>query len=95
MSDLAAPTAKCAMSEMTAATTMAGIPDMKKNGSTGMNAPMAVESAPEVAETQGLLSPSAVVCRRSRARASTSWPFLAAMWPTKWSASSAVRPRIW
>jgi hypothetical protein len=61
MSDLAAPTAKCAASEMTAAATTAGIPLMKKNGMMGMAAPTAVESAPEVAETQGLASASSLV----------------------------------
>ena len=43
-SDLAAPTAKWAISEMTAAVMTASIPYMKKKGMTGMIAPTAVES---------------------------------------------------
>ena len=54
--DFAAPTAKCANNETIAATTTAGIPVIKKKGTIGMNAPSAVESAPETAETIGLLS---------------------------------------
>ena len=66
MSDLAAPTAKWAASDMTAATMIAGRPAIKKKGSTGMKAPTAVESAPETAETHGLLRPSSLMWRRSR-----------------------------
>ena len=54
ISDLAAPTAKCAASEMIAATMIAGKPAMKKNGRTGMKAPTAVESAPEVDLDEGV-----------------------------------------
>ena len=39
---------------MTAAAMTAGIPCMKKNGMMGMMAPTAVESAPELAETDGV-----------------------------------------
>src|SRR5271154_1144069 len=95
MSDLAAPTAKWAISEMMAATIIAGSPAMKKNGNTGMKAPMAVESAPEVAETQGLLRPSSLMFRRSGARAATSWSFFSAIRDTNRSASSAESPRPW
>jgi hypothetical protein len=49
------------------------MPVMKKNGMIGMKAPTAVESAPEPAETTGLLNPSSVVLSRSRARALMSW----------------------
>jgi len=66
---LAAPTAKCAMSDTTAAAMTAGTPLRKKNGTMGMSAQMAVESAPEVAETMGFESPSSDVPRRSLARA--------------------------
>ena len=57
MRDFAAPTAKCAINETIAATTTAGIPVIKKKGTIGMNAPSAVESAPETAETIGLTQP--------------------------------------
>jgi len=65
----AAPTAKCAASETMAAATTAGTPWRKKNGTTGMRAPTAVESAPDVAETMGLESASSDVPRRSLASA--------------------------
>src|ERR1017187_4163560 len=55
---LAAPTAKCATSEITAAAITASIPCMKKNGMIGIVAPTAVESAPELADTIGLESAS-------------------------------------
>jgi len=42
----AAPTAKCATSDTTAAITTPAVPDTKKNGSTGMIAPTAVEMPP-------------------------------------------------
>jgi hypothetical protein len=64
MRDFAAPTTKCATSETVAATITAGIPAIKKKGMIGINAPMAVDKAPETAETIGLLNPSAVVLRR-------------------------------
>ena len=66
MSDLAAPTAKCAASETTAAAMTASIPFRKKKGMMGMAAPTAVESAPEPAETSGLASASSLVPSRSR-----------------------------
>jgi hypothetical protein len=69
MSDFAAPTAKCATSETIAATITAGMPVIKKKGMIGIKAPMAVEKAPETAETIGQLNPSSVVLRRSRASA--------------------------
>jgi hypothetical protein len=69
MRDFAAPTAKWATRETMAATITAGMPFKKKNGMIGMKAPMAVDRAPETAETIGLLSPSSVVLRRSLASA--------------------------
>ena len=69
MSDFAAPTAKCARSETKAARITAGTPLRKKKGITGINAPTAVDSAPEIAEMIGLLKPSSVVLRRSLASA--------------------------
>ncbi len=53
--DLAAPTTKWASNEITAATTIAGIPAIKKNGIIGMKAPVAVATAPTSAETAGML----------------------------------------
>jgi hypothetical protein len=61
MRDFAAPTAKWAISETTAATVTSGIPVIEKNEMIGMNAPTAVESTPETAQTMGLLNPSSVV----------------------------------
>ena len=46
ISDFAAPTAKCAASEIMAETITAGYPLRKKNGMMGTKAPTAVESAP-------------------------------------------------
>ena len=54
MSDLTAPTAKCARMLMTNAAITAGNPLMKKNGIIGMKAPIAVESAAEKAEVHWL-----------------------------------------
>lgn len=71
ISDLAAPTTKWAIKKMMAAVIIAGIPAAKKNGMIGMNAPTAVDTAPETAETQGLRRPSSVAFRRSRANACT------------------------
>ena len=53
--DLAAPTAKWANNEITPATIIAGIPVIKKNAMIGMNAPVAVATAPTSAETDGML----------------------------------------
>ena len=53
--DLAAPTTKWANKEITAATIIAGIPVIKKNGMIGMDAPVAVATAPTSAETEGVL----------------------------------------
>jgi hypothetical protein len=71
--DFAAPTAKRAINKTIAARMTAGIPVIKTNGLIGMNAGMnartAVDSAPGVAETIGLLRPSSVVLSRSLASA--------------------------
>src|SRR5664279_6399353 len=69
MRDLAAPTAKWAMSEMMAAQMTAGYPLRKKKGMMGMKAPTAVERAPDRAEVMGLLRASSVELRRSTASA--------------------------
>src|SRR5208337_4627115 len=69
ISDLAAPTAKCAASEMMAEKITAGYPLKKKNGMMGTKAPTAVDNAPENAEVTGLLSASSVEFRRSAASA--------------------------
>ena len=53
--DLAAPTTKWANNEITPATVIAGTPVIKKNGMMGMNAPVAVATAPTSAETEGVL----------------------------------------
>ena len=45
-----APTKKCAINETIAATMMAEMPARKKNGIIGMNAPTAVDNAPETVE---------------------------------------------
>ncbi len=57
---------------------------MKKNGMTGMMAPTAVDSAPEVAETMGFDSASSEVPRRSLARARSNCSGSLAMWLTMW-----------
>src|ERR1035438_10666070 len=91
ISDLAAPTAKWAAREMTAAAMTAWIPCMKKKGMMGMVAPTAVESAPELAETMGLESASSEVPSLSPARTRSICSGSAAMWLTMWSASAYGR----
>ncbi len=54
MTDLSAPTAKCARMLIPKAATTADMPLMKKNGMIGMNAPIAVESAAEQEDFHGL-----------------------------------------
>ena len=53
MSDLSAPTAKWARMLIAKAAMIAGTPLMKKNGMIGINAPIAVESAADIAEVHG------------------------------------------
>src|SRR6266481_3432625 len=89
MRDFAAPTAKCARRETTAATMTAGYTVKKKNGTIGISAPKAVERAPEMAEVQGLRSPSSVVLIRSRASARISCVLSRATWLTKRLASAS------
>src|SRR3954468_24685711 len=55
---LAAPTAKCAISEITAAAITARTPCIKKKGMTGMMAQTAVDRALEKADTSGFESAS-------------------------------------
>src|SRR5438874_12960347 len=54
ISDLTAPTAKCATMLTTNATITAGNPLMKKKGMMGMNAPTAAESEADAADFHGL-----------------------------------------
>ena len=60
MSDLAAPTAKCAARDTMAETITPVYPLRKKKGNTGMKAPIAVERAPETAAVHGLRRASSV-----------------------------------
>jgi hypothetical protein len=53
MSDFNAPTAKCAMRLIAKAAMTAPSPLIKKNGMIGMNAPIAVEIAADVADFHG------------------------------------------
>ena len=82
ISDLAAPTAKCAASEMMAAAMTASIPLRKKKGMIGMAAPTAVDRAPELAETIGLASASSLVPSRSLASARSICSGSLAIWLT-------------
>src|SRR3984885_15878485 len=82
MRDLAAPTAKCAASDTTAAAITAGIPCKKKKGMTGMIAPTAVDNAPELAETSGFERASSLDPRRSADNARSNCSGSLAMWFT-------------
>ena len=95
MRDLAAPTAKCAAREMMAATRIAGTPAIKKNGTTGMNAPTAVETAPDVADTPG--SSAGLVSHMSARERFDQLLLFSAMWPTRRSRRRlpAGAPRTW
>jgi len=84
-----------AASEMAAAAMTAGMPCKKKNGMTGIMAPTAVESAPEVAETRGFDSASSEEPRRSAASARSNCSGSLAMWLTMWRASSSGSPLTW